>query len=216
MSEEHSPLTRGVQRAVHDTARREGPSAALSALYEAIGCDTPLRGPNGHALVPGWVRHDAADVVTLPGMHGLVVLRGSGAAADVADAPVGPAAWGEALTWLRLGLSVRLSDEALAYLGSRTTAGSPLLGEQLVKGALADAVAFHLEVRSVLDAHVPGGVPLAVSADLNALVTEADRMLLPLLGASGFTAAGPGRVAYASELIVDMYFATAQGEWESC
>ncbi|GGZ09120.1 hypothetical protein GCM10010300_61280 [Streptomyces olivaceoviridis] len=223
-SGERPALTRSVQQAVHDTARREGPTAALSALYEAIGRDTPVRGPGGHALVPEGVRHDAADTAVLPGIDGLGLLPLRGPTAPDAPArepgpeggPIGPAAWAEALTWLRLGLSVKILDEALGYLRDRVTGGSPLLTRQLIKGALADAVALQLQVRSVLDAHAPGDVPRPLSAGLNAMVTQADRMLLPLLGASGFTTEGPGRVAHASELLVDTYFTIAQEGTDLC
>ncbi|MGW3464485.1 right-handed parallel beta-helix repeat-containing protein [Streptomyces olivaceoviridis] len=200
-------------------------SVIADCLIENLGTSGVVISEQGRADVRNCrIRHDAADTAVLPGIDGLGLLPLRGPTAPDAPArepepeggPIGPAAWAEALTWLRLGLSVRILDEALGYLRDRVTGGSPLLSRQLIKGALADAVALQLQVRSVLDAHAPGDVPRPLSAGLNAMVTQADRILLPLLGASGFTTEGPGRVAHASELLVDTYFTIAQEGTEPC
>lgn len=107
-----------------------------------------------------------------------------------------------ATAWLRLGLSERLLDDCLGYLHGRATGGEPLIGQQLVRGELAEIRMDHLEVAAVLDAAPPSDAQLL---DVHRQITGADRALLRLLGASGFVADGPGRVAYVSELLADTY-----------
>ncbi|MEV4490108.1 hypothetical protein AB0K04_08325 [Micromonospora coxensis] len=107
-----------------------------------------------------------------------------------------------ATAWLRLGLSERLLDDCLGYLHGRTTGDEPLIGQQLVRGELAEIRMDHLEVAAVLDDAPPGDAQLL---DVHRRITGADRSLLRLLGASGFVADGPGRVAYVSELLADAY-----------
>jgi alkylation response protein AidB-like acyl-CoA dehydrogenase len=103
-----------------------------------------------------------------------------------------------ALGRLRLGLSEWLLDQAIAHLRGRTTGGAPLIRQQLVRGHLADVAIIQQEVLGLLAAEAPGAYP-------HDRLTEADRVTLRLLGASGFLSDGPGRLAYLSELLADAY-----------
>jgi hypothetical protein len=115
------------------------------------------------------------------------------------------AAWTLGLVWVRLGLSEALRDSCVQYLRGRRSGDSTLLQQQLVKGALADALAEQLEIRAVLTATRPGDVtPLLVNG-LNTQVTRTDRALLRLLGATSMLLGGPGEVAYVSERVTDAY-----------
>ena len=115
------------------------------------------------------------------------------------------AAWTLGLVWVRLGLSEALRDSCVQYLRGRRSGDSTLLQQQLVKGALADALAEQLEIRAVLAATRPDDVtPLLVNG-LNAQVTRTDRALLRLLGATSMLLGGPGEVAHVSELVADAY-----------
>jgi hypothetical protein len=119
------------------------------------------------------------------------------------------AAWTLGLVWVRLGLSEALRDSCVRYLRGRHSGDSTLLQQQLVKGALADALAEQLEIRAVLTDLGPGGVtPLLVNG-LNRQITQTDRALLRLLGATSMVVGGPGEVAYVSELVADAYLLEA-------
>lgn len=120
------------------------------------------------------------------------------------------AAWALGLTCLRFGLSERLLDAVLAHLGGRSVGDAKLLHQQMVKGGVAEAVIEQLEIETMLAGATPGDLDDDVLADLNAQITETDRMLLRLLGAVSFLADGPGQVARVSELIADVHFWSAR------
>ncbi|MFD4400542.1 hypothetical protein [Kitasatospora sp. NPDC058478] len=206
------------------SARNDGLVPALTLLSRALSPGVAPRGPRGHAVVPRELLGEYAEFGDdedgdedgnggLDPVPGLAVLS----PADATRAPAGPDAhdWGTGLAWLRLGASERLREACLAYLAGRQVEGSSLLLQQLVKGALADVLIDHLEIEGVLDdlTEGPDDSPPAPArpldgpalARLQAQITQADRALLRLLGAYGFTAEGPGRAAYASELLADVY-----------
>lgn len=214
----------------HRVARAEGLVPALTVLLEEV-CDGALpTGAAGHAIVPAAVAERAervwtGDVVTARDreretpaaplhLHGetLTTLRAAGVAAP-ADAPHAPRdAWELGLLRLRLGLSEGLRDHCLAHLASRTTAGTPLLQQQLVKGQLAEAATDHLEVRTMLSGTAPGELEPAEVTALHERITTADRGLLLLLGGSGFRTDGPGLTAHVSETLADAYTGVPLGE----
>lgn len=147
-------------------------------------------------------------------MPGLAVLRpGEGAGEPSAGSDAASRDWNTGLAWLRLGTSERLRDACIAYLAAREAEGTSLLMQQMVKGALADVLIDHLEIEGVLDELADGTGPLDLRepmdedalSRLQAQITDADRTLLRLLGAHGFTADGPGMTAHASELLADAY-----------
>lgn len=217
-------------QSLHDTARGHGPGAALARLYAALPEDTLPVGPAGHALVPaaagrasarpwppagraGTSRERGAEPMpgppltagSGPGGRELIALRVPGRATGIAaSSSPGYRAWLLALAWLRLGVSAGLLDAARAYLSARTVAGAPLLSRQLVRGALADA-ATELTARATLAGRHAAELPGALLAEVHWQITAADRTLSRLLGASGFTADGPGLAAYLSELLADTY-----------
>ncbi|MGW3228020.1 hypothetical protein [Kitasatospora sp. NPDC001095] len=177
-------------------ARREGIVEAVRGLNTALSPDAPPRGPGGHALVP-------ADAVPLPGGRdgpGLV----AAAAEPTAAGARASVEWQAGLVWARLGASEGLRDAVVARLGKRTTDGTPLLMKQLVQGALADVLMEQLEAECVLsESDVPPDA--AAMGRLHDLITLADRALLRLLGAHGFTVPGPGCDAHLSELLADVH-----------
>lgn len=185
---------------IREAARSDGLVSALLLLHLRHG-GTPVYGPAGHAVLPASVAGDAAPLLTLD-LYGeaLVAVRGDGT-----GGPASPE-WVLGLAWLRLGLSEGLLDRCLAYLGARTAGESPLLIQQLVKGQLADAVTEHLLIQGSLYGE-PAGEALD---DLHLQITLADRMLLRLLGGSGFRADGPGQSAHVSELLADAHTGTAE------
>ncbi|MEU9359834.1 hypothetical protein AB0D35_17230 [Streptomyces sp. NPDC048301] len=189
--------------AVHRAARDDGLAPALTTLLESVGGDRLPRGPRGHGLYPAGTALPAGAVrlatAELPG--GTVVMaRHREAGADQGEA----AAFGLGLVWLRLGLSERLREDVVAYLQDRTLGdGNPLLQQQLLKSAVAEALLEHLEVRAVVEDAAPGALPREVLGDLQERLTVADRAQVRLLGASGYLSTGPGQVAYVSELLAE-------------
>lgn len=200
-----------------ETARQQGYGAALASLHREAGANALQWGPSGHAIASAETADQFAtgmaashvagqkDRVTTAPLDGagLVALRCS------TLPPLPPSEyvpWALRLTWLRLGLSSALLDGCMEYLGGRTTGGEPLLKQQLLKGALADALIAHLEIETAL---AGGAMTVPDLADLNHDITLADRGLLRLLGARGFTLDGPGRSAYVSEMLADVYIGPA-------
>lgn len=176
-------------------ARRDGVVEAVRALNAALSPGATPRGPGGHGLVP-------ADAVPLPGGK-----DGPGFVAVAAEPGAGTgasAAWRAGLVWVRLGASEGLRDAVVARLAERRTEGTPLLMKQIVKGALAEVLMEQLEAECVLSAS--DGPPEAASlGHLHDRITLADRALLRLLGAHGFTVPGPGWDAHLSELLADVH-----------
>ena len=192
-------------RRIDEVARTSGARRAFEELYRAHPEGTLLRGPAGHAVVPSGRLPGADDMLPEP-------LRGCGLTIVRDPTAPEPAGSADALVWLRLGLSRALLDACLTYLERRTVHGAPLLHQQLVGGALADAVTEQTEVESVLMA--PADAP-DVLDDLHRQISTIDRRLLRLLGAFGFTAEGPGRTALVSELIADVYSGHRHAEPEA-
>jgi hypothetical protein len=207
--------------ACRQTTRDRGLSAGLAVLLSSAGPDVLPFGPRGHALVTADVARSARWVRQLGGTterdrgretvvaefdldgDALIALRRN--AFEVPGTADRPSRWTTGLAWLRLGLSERLLDQCLTYLHARTTAGRPLLDMQLVRGDLADGYVDLLEVDTLL---TQGPGPHLGSDPLwrvHQRITRAGRALLRLLGASGFLADGPGRDAYLSELLANIY-----------
>ncbi|MFJ9695827.1 hypothetical protein [Kitasatospora sp. NPDC101183] len=175
-------------------ARREGLVEAVRALNAVLSPDAPPRGPGGHALLP-------SGAAPLPGGQegpGLLAAEPDTAAARASEQ------WRAGLVWVRLGASEGLRDAVVARLAERTTEGAPLLMKQMVKGSLADVLMEQLEAEGVLSASEEPP-PAAELERLHERITLADRALLRLLGAHGFTVPGPGWDAHLSELLADVH-----------
>ncbi|GFJ86746.1 hypothetical protein [Phytohabitans rumicis] len=166
-----------------------------SATAVRTGAATPAGDPAGLRTV----------AVVPAGDGDLIAVRyqpaGSGPTEPVDELPE----WSLDLARLRLGLSQALLDATVTHLRERRAGDVPLLLQQLVKGALADAVTEQLEMCCVLAAPASGEPAGAALVDLHRQITLTDRMLLRLLGASGFTLDGPGRTVHASELLADVW-----------
>jgi hypothetical protein len=182
-------------RACRRAAREQGVAPALAVLesassFRASGCGGIAVAPAGDLPVGATVLREAV----LPG--GTVVF------ARVDDAPGNHA--GPGPVWLRLGLSQGLLDQCMGYLGERRGGEEPLLRKQMVQDNLAQAVTGQLEIEADLVA--AGDVlPAAQAEYLHIRLSDVDRKLLRLLGASSYLAGGPGEVADVSELLAGVY-----------
>ncbi|MEO3930174.1 acyl-CoA dehydrogenase family protein [Micromonosporaceae bacterium B7E4] len=208
-------MTPGVRAELRDVAGAEGAAPALARLYMRVGEGAVHCGPRGHAVVPAAVLAAATHVCLdgvrerrtpaaerplplhpYPSLGELCAVRVPISGLTCPDFLAG-------LTWLRFGLSRGLLDATVAYARSRTVAGGPLLHQQLVKGALADAAVELLAVETAL-AGDPTGVALR---ELHDQITQVDRALLRLHGARGFVLAGPASPAHLSDLLAGVYVA---------
>lgn len=103
---------------------------------------------------------------------------------------------------VRVGVSRRLLDDAVAHLSGRVGGGEPLIRKQLVLGTVADVTTALDAVRQLL--RVAHRVPAAV-ADAHDRITALDWDTAKLFGASGFLADGPVRAAYVGRLAADCW-----------
>ncbi|MGW4399785.1 DUF2786 domain-containing protein [Amycolatopsis nivea] len=120
-------------------------------------------------------------------------------ARGLSSAPAGPD-----LVWVRLGLSQGLLDECLRYLGERRSGEESLLRKQMIQDCLATALNGQLAVEADLLA-AGGSIAPARVRYLHQSLSDVDRKLLGLLGATGFLAGGPGEVADVSELLASVH-----------
>jgi Acyl-CoA dehydrogenase, C-terminal domain len=196
-------------------ARDESLEGALLHVYASLGTTVLPYGPGGHAVAPAslaesaqrlWfggtvtARDPALETVVADPLlagEGLVGLRRRGAPASGTKDGLSAD-----LALVRLGLSERLLDDCLDYLSARTVGDAPLLDQQLVRGDLADAGTDLVELRVLLSGPGVSDVDLPWLHDR---LTDVDRLMLRLLGASGFLADGPGRRAAVGELLSDTY-----------
>lgn len=198
----------------HEVAFRNGMAPALTLLAtDALPGLLPC-GPGGHAVVAedvaaagkvwldGWTAERTATRelggAALPG--GTVLFLAHDTAGRVTVDEQQRTNWALGLAWLRLGLSDALRETCVHHLRGRTVGTSVLLQQQLVKGALADALAEQLEVHAVL-----AGSPECGFNRVHARITRADRVLVRLLGAGGYLTGSSGHVADVSELLAETY-----------
>lgn len=196
-------------------ARTEGAEAAVAALHtgmpglacgpagwtiaaerDLVAADAVLCGDRRYARSDGAL--DVRELVALR-RFGLVAARFTPRDGVHAEHIAGAGATvAHRCGQLRLGLALALNDGALAHLRERVAGGVPVLQHQLVKGLVADAALELVHAREALSAPAP---PIAVSRGAHARITRAGRMLLQLLGASGYLLTGAGATAHLSELI---------------
>lgn len=126
----------------------------------------------------------------------------------VRTAGTGTAPWLTALAAARLGVSEALRDTCRAYLARRRVGQGVALHQQLVRADLARAAIAHEEAAAVLAA--ASGRELRTALRLHRSVSDADGLLAPLLGGSGYLLGSAGHVADVSHLVADAYCPAAR------
>lgn len=103
---------------------------------------------------------------------------------------------------VRLGVTLRLLERAVAHLSARVAGGEPIIRKQLVQGVLADAQIETEVLRRLL--RVSWHLTSAV-ADVHDRLTVLDWELAKLLGASGYAGESRASDAFVSRLTANCW-----------
>lgn len=204
------------------TARTQGLAAGL--LLALTGFDFLAMAPGRYAAVPAKAAPDAVPVLphSLASSEDIVFIDcGRSRPAAPGHGGTGLAEFGRRLAAVRLGLTRRLLDAAVAHLSERYGGGEPLVRKQLVTGTTADVVSGIELLRQY--ACLPAADPppagtsaddasgLAAVADLHARITDLDEKVIGLFGAAGFIADHPVRALYVSALVANTWVPEGAG-----
>lgn len=187
---------------LHELGRALDLAAGLAAVLD--GLDPRTAAPDGMALLP--VGTPAPHAHTLPhpfaARDGLMLVRfprPSGARGQDRGL-TGPRA--AALAAVRIGLLSGLLDAAAHRLAGRTFAGTRLIDQQLVVGAVADVLT---ELDLAAAARLDPATAAEVAAAQHERLTEAGWTVARFFGAEGYLADHPVRSLYLSALAADVW-----------
>lgn len=183
----------------NDLGRALDLAGGLAAVLD--GLDPRTAAPDGVALLPVGTPVFGARVLPHPfaDRDGLMLVRFSG------ESGQGRGLVGQrvaALAALRIGLLSGLLDLAAHRLAGRRFAGTRLIDQQLVVGAVAD-------VLTELDLAAAAGIDAGTTADVAAAqherLTEAGWTVTRFFGAEGYLTDRPARTLYLSALAADVW-----------
>jgi len=206
-------------RQVMHTSAGEGLAAGLTSAMAAIGAAPATR--RGVTLLPreafmgvrewhlGGVGYGSDEVAVRIVHHPFAATEGLDLIHVAATVPgTRPAAADRiiaaslALLAVRLGLLSRVLDLAVTHLSERQAEGSPLIGKQLLQGAVADVVTVIEAGRHCLDLLGAAATPPRSALDLmHQRVGTAGWQLITMFGASGYLREHPVRCLYVADLI---------------
>jgi hypothetical protein len=170
----------------------------LDALHERVAPGSAVPSPTGLVLAS----HDKIPDAPVHPLNRFGLAFRRAAAEERATAPATTDRFAAGLLALHRELLRRTLDHAVVHLGSRTSGGGDLLSKQLVQAGLADVAIVLAEEEAALDA---GGGDPPLRWRSHRRLTAAGRVLLRLLGASGFLADGPGGELYLAEAAGNVY-----------
>lgn len=177
------------ERVAYDDGLAAGLARALA------GVDVAAVAPGRFAAVPrdglsttSAARHSLADA------DGIVFVRCPGGSGDAALPVV------LRLAAVRIGVTRRVVDLAVAHLSDRVSGGEALIRKQLVTGAIADAVTTIEALRRYMRSTDPVSL-----ADLHDRISALDWNVAMLFGASGYIADHPVRSLYVSALVANTW-----------
>jgi hypothetical protein len=180
---------------------RVGYADGLAAgLARALaGVDVAAVAPGRFAAVPRDGLPAAAPTATHPlaSADGIVFLRCPGGSGDPMPVVLRLAA-------VRIGVTRRLVDLAVAHLSDRFSGGEPLVRKQLVTGTIADAVTTIETLRRYLRSTATVSL-----TDLHDRISALDWNVAMLFGASGYIADHPVRSLYVSALVANAWIGRA-------
>jgi hypothetical protein len=182
-----------------ELTRSAGLAAGLAAVLDGIA--PAIATPRGLAILPTGQVPAEATVLFHPfaAREGLVLVRmpdrgGSGL----------PARHCAALAAVRSELLAGMLALAVRRLSERTFAGTPLIGQQLVVGQIADVVA-GLEVLDEALLAVDGDTGPATLVALHEQLGELGWQVIQFFGAEGYIADHPVRALHLSALVADVW-----------
>jgi hypothetical protein len=187
---------------LHELGRGLDLAAGLAAVLD--GLDPRTAAPDGVALLP--VSTPVPDARILPhpfaARDGLMLVRfpHSSGASGQGRGLTGPRA--AALAAVRVGLLDGLLDAAAHRLAGRTFAGTRLIDQQLVVGAVADVLT---ELDLAAAARLDADTAAEVAAAQHERLTEAGWTVARFFGAEGYLADHPVRSLYLSALAADVW-----------
>jgi Acyl-CoA dehydrogenase, C-terminal domain len=174
-------------------AYADGLAAGLARAL--AGVDVAAVAPGRYAAVPRdsvWPTTPVTEH-SLAAADGIVFVRCPGTAGDDTRVALRLAA-------VRIGVTRRLLDLAVAHLSDRVSSGEPLIRKQLVTGAIADAVTTIEALRRYAQSTTPASL-----TDLHDQISALDWSVAMLFGASGYIADHPARSLYVSALVANSW-----------
>ena len=176
-----------------------------------VDADLAAAAPGGFAAVPAGRLLPGMDVIShsLAAAEGISFVRITApgrrhteAGLDGSREAVSPI--GLLLGAARLGVTRRLVDNAIAHLSARTSGGKPLIGKQLVLGAIADILVGVEALRRYLET-AGSKTDIESIVDIHDRISELDWDVAMLFGASGYLADQPVRALYVSALVANIW-----------
>lgn len=185
--------------------RDHGLAVGLAAVLD--GLDPATAGHRGLAAVPSVGRPAGGKLVPhrLAAREGISLLWFAGHAAAEPGCDSGSGLTGRralALAAVRIGLLCRMLDLAVEHLSTRTFGGSPIIGQQLVAGAIADVVT---EIEALSAAPVDDRISPAAAWARHERLTAAGWTVSQMFAAAGFIADHPARALHVSALVADVW-----------
>lgn len=181
-----------------ELGREHGLEAGLAAVLD--GLDPETVGHRGLVAVPSADRPAHARPVPnhLATLEGISLLRYPGPAS-------GSGLTGRrllALAAVRIGVLGRMLALAADHLAARTFGGSPIIGQQLVVGALADVVT---ELEALSAAPTDDAITPAAGWARHERLTASGWSVLQMFAAAGYIADHPARALHVSTLVADVW-----------
>jgi alkylation response protein AidB-like acyl-CoA dehydrogenase len=179
------------ERVGHADGLAVGLALALAGL-------APDAAPGPVAALPEAATPAGADVIR----HDLAARAGISFVRVDRRQPAELTAFTARLGAVRLGVTRRLLERAVAHLSARVAGGEPIIRKQLVQGVLADAQVETEVLRRLL--RVSWHLTSAV-ADVHDRLTVLDWELAKLLGASGYAGESRASDAFVSRLTANCW-----------
>jgi len=181
-----------------ELGREHGLAAGLAAVLD--GLDPEIVGHRGLVAVPSADRPAHAHPVPnhLAALEGISLLRYPGSASGSGLT----GCWLLALAAVRIGVLGRMLALAADHLSARTFGGSPIIGQQLVVGAIADVVT---DLETLSAAPPDDAITPEAGWARHERLTASGWSVLQMFAAAGYIADHPARALHVSTLVADVW-----------
>ena len=191
---------------LHDLGRALDLAAGLAAVLD--GLDPRTAAPDGVALLPLTTPVPDAHVLPHPfaARDGLMLVRFPRSSEEPGQVRGLIGARATALAAVRIGLLSGLLDAAAHRLAGRRFAGTRLIDQQLVVGAVADVLTeLDLAAATRINTDNAADTAAEIAAAQHERLTEAGWTVARFFGAEGYLADHPARSLYLSALAADVW-----------